>query len=81
VYNDCTIAVVVPAYNEEVLISAYLSSIPSFIDRIYAVKNASKNKTQEIIEEIIRKNPRVFPILHDKNPGLGVRHYAECSSL
>ena len=70
-YNDRTIAVVVPAYNEELLIADTLSSIPSFVDRIYAVNDASKDKTQEIIEEISRKNPRVVPILHGKNLGVG----------
>jgi glycosyltransferase involved in cell wall biosynthesis len=71
VYNDRTIAVVVPAYNEELLIADTLSSIPSFVDRIYAVNDASKDKTQEIIEEISRNNPRVVPILHGKNLGVG----------
>jgi len=71
VYNDRTIAVVVPAYNEELLIADTLSSIPSFVDRIYAVNDASKDKTQEIIEEISRKNPRLVPILHKTNLGVG----------
>jgi glycosyltransferase involved in cell wall biosynthesis len=71
VYNDRTIAVVVPAYNEELLIADTLSSIPSFVDRIYAVNDASKDKTQEIIEEISRINSRVVPILHGKNLGVG----------
>jgi len=71
VYNHRSIAVVVPAYNEELLIADSLSSIPSFVDRIYAVNDASKDKTQEIIEEISQKDPRVVPIRHEKNQGVG----------
>ena len=70
-YNHRSIAVVVPAYNEELLIADSLSSIPSFVDRIYAVNDASKDKTQEIIEEISQKDPRVVPIRHEKNQGVG----------
>lgn len=70
-YNDRSIAVVVPAYNEELLIADTLSSIPSFVDRIYAVNDASADKTQEIIEGISRRDPRVVPIRHEKNLGVG----------
>jgi len=71
VYNDRTIAVVVPAYNEGLLIAATLSSIPSFVDRIYAVNDASRDNTQVVIEEIAKKDPRVVPIRHEKNSGVG----------
>ena len=70
-YKDRTIAVVVPAYNEELLIADSLYSIPKFVDRIYAVNDASKDKTQEIIEEISRKDHRIVPIRHEKNQGVG----------
>jgi glycosyltransferase involved in cell wall biosynthesis len=71
VYNDRTIAVVVPAYNEELLIADTLSSIPIFVDRIYAVNDASSDNTQAVIEEISRKDSRVVPIRHEKNRGVG----------
>jgi glycosyltransferase involved in cell wall biosynthesis len=71
VYRDRTIAVVVPAYNEELLIADTLSSLPAFVDKIYAVNDASGDRTQEIIEEIARKDPRVIPIRHGKNLGVG----------
>lgn len=70
-YKDQTIAVVVPAYNEELLIGDTLSSMPSFVDKIYVVNDASKDKTQEIIEEISLTDSRVVPIRHDKNRGVG----------
>ena len=70
-YNDRIIAVVVPAYNEELLIADTLSSIPSFVDRIYAVNDASHDNTQAVIEKISRKDSRVVPIRHEKNRGVG----------
>jgi glycosyltransferase involved in cell wall biosynthesis len=71
VYKDRTIAVVVPAFNEELLIASTLNSIPSFVDRVYAVNDASADKTQVIIEEAAIKDPRIIPILHEKNRGVG----------
>jgi len=71
VYKDQTIAVVVPAYNEELLIGDTLSSMPSFVDKIYVVNDASKDKTQEIIENISLTDSRVVPIRHEKNRGVG----------
>ncbi len=71
VYHNHTVAVVVPAYNEELLISDTLSSIPSFVDRIYTVNDGSRDKTQDIIESLSRNDPRVVPIRHEKNRGVG----------
>lgn len=70
-YQGKTIAVVVPAFNEELLISDTLLSIPVFVDRIYVVNDASQDNTQSIIEEISRMDTRIVPILHEKNKGVG----------
>jgi glycosyltransferase involved in cell wall biosynthesis len=71
VYHDRTIAVVVPAYNEELLISDTLSSIPAFVDKIYAVNDASRDRTQAIVVEVAGRDPRVVPIQHERNLGVG----------
>jgi glycosyltransferase involved in cell wall biosynthesis len=71
VYRDRTIAVVVPAYNEELLISDTLASIPAFVDKIYTVNDGSRDRTQEIVEKIAVRDPRVIPIRHEKNLGVG----------
>ena len=70
-YNDRTIAVVVPAYNEELLIEDTLSSIPSFVDKIYVVNDASVDKTRAIIDQRVAKDSRIIPIHHDRNCGVG----------
>ena len=70
-YRDQTVGVVVPAYNEELLIGDTLSSIPAFIDRIYAVDDSSTDRTRQIIEDLSRKDPRIVPIRHPINAGVG----------
>lgn len=48
--NEKTIAVVVPAYNEESQISMVIESMPDFVDRIVIVNDKSKDKTNEIVK-------------------------------
>ncbi len=50
-YEETTIGVVVPAYNEAKHVGAVLDSIPSFVDRIYAVDDASQDDTWSEIRD------------------------------
>jgi len=71
VYREHSVAVVVPAYNEELLIRDTLSSIPAFVDRIYVVNDASTDGTQQIIDNFSHTDSRMIPIRHEKNLGVG----------
>jgi glycosyltransferase involved in cell wall biosynthesis len=71
VYRDQTVGVVVPAYNEEMLIGDTLASLPSFVDRIYAVDDSSTDSTWQLIEDLSRKDARIIAIRHEKNAGVG----------
>jgi len=51
--NNKSIAVVVPAYNEETQISEVVLSMPEFVDRIIIVNDLSTDKTDEIVKRII----------------------------
>lgn len=51
--KDKTIAVVIPAYNEETQIEMVIQSIPDFVDRILVVNDGSKDRTAEIVQQII----------------------------
>lgn len=70
-YKNHTISVVVPAYNEELLIVETLESIPDFVDKIYVVNDCSKDKTQERINAYLPKDPRVVSVPHEVNKGVG----------
>ena len=60
--NNKTIAVVVPAYNEEKQIRQVLETMPDFVDRIIVVNDHSKDDTAAIVIEYINKNHSTIPI-------------------
>jgi glycosyltransferase involved in cell wall biosynthesis len=62
-----TVAVVVPAYNEEKLLPETLAGIPEFVDRIYVVDDASKDGTADGAHS----DERVQLIRHEQNRGVG----------
>lgn len=70
-YKNHKIGVVVPAYNEELLILETLGGMPEFVDRVFVVNDASSDQTRELIEQQRRRDPRIVPIHHEKNKGLG----------
>ena len=70
-YRDKTVAVVVPAYNEEKHIGLVFESMPDFIDAVYAIDDASTDSTSSIVEEWRKRDSRIVPIRHDVNRGVG----------
>ena len=70
-YREHRIAVVVPAYNEELLIGSTLDTMPAFIDRIYVVDDGSMDETAGRIVEQAARDPRIVPTRHETNRGVG----------
>ena len=70
-YLEKTIAVVVPAHNEEKLINKTLSSIPSLVDKIIVVNDASTDNTGGLVKQMAVKDERIELIEHDVNQGVG----------
>jgi glycosyltransferase involved in cell wall biosynthesis len=64
-----SVAVVVPAFNEERLIGDTIAGIPAFVDRIYVVDDASRDRTGERVK--LLDNPRVLLLEHPHNVGVG----------
>ena len=54
--NNKTVAVVVPAYNEEKQIGMVIETMPDFVDRIIIVNDKSKDKTADIVAAYIEKD-------------------------
>jgi glycosyltransferase involved in cell wall biosynthesis len=65
------IAVVVPAYDETSLLPQTLTGIPSFVDRVYVVDDASTDDTVERSRAAAANDPRIELIVHEKNLGVG----------
>lgn len=70
-YSEKTVAVVVPAFNEERLIGQTLRAMPTLIDKVIVVDDASRDSTLEVIKEVAREDERVIWIGHDRNQGVG----------
>ncbi|WP_247004844.1 glycosyltransferase family 2 protein [Halosolutus gelatinilyticus] len=86
-YKDRTIGVVVTAYNEEAFVGSVIETVPGFVDRIYAVDDASPDDSWDVIQRVADQingaieperaiadggdGRRVVPIRHDENRGYG----------
>ena len=70
-YKDKSIAVVVPAYNEEILIAYTIDGMPDLVDKIVVVNDTSKDKTAEIVRQKEQENSKVLLIDHKVNQGVG----------
>ena len=70
-YKKHKIGVVVPAYNEELLILDTLIGIPAFVDVIFVVDDGSQDHTLEMVSARQREDARISIINHEKNQGLG----------
>jgi len=70
-YRGKRIAVVIPAYNEEDLIGEVLDGIPDYVAKVYAVDDGSSDMTGAIIDDYARLDPRIVPIHHNPNRGVG----------
>jgi glycosyltransferase involved in cell wall biosynthesis len=64
-----TVAVVVPAHDEEELVGTTLRGIPAFVDRVYVVDDASRDATAARAEAV--GDPRVTVLRHERNLGVG----------
>jgi glycosyltransferase involved in cell wall biosynthesis len=71
-YNGKTVAVVVPAYNEEKLIERVVTTMPKFVDEIVIVDDCSEDKTVDKVHLLSKAYPdRLILIEHAKNRGVG----------
>jgi glycosyltransferase involved in cell wall biosynthesis len=64
-----TVAVVVPAYNEEALIARTIAGVPEFVDRILVVDDGSADGTADAARAT--SDPRVEVLRHERNGGVG----------
>jgi cellulose synthase/poly-beta-1,6-N-acetylglucosamine synthase-like glycosyltransferase len=79
--SDHSLSVVIPALNEEGNIQGSIDSVTSAAERyfddyeIIIVNDGSTDRTLEIVQANIEKNPRIRVISHDKPWGFGASYH------
>jgi glycosyltransferase involved in cell wall biosynthesis len=71
-YRENTVAVVVPAYNEEILIRRVIETMPDYVDHIVVVDDCSQDDTAEVVRSYAtRLGERLVLLEHETNQGVG----------
>jgi glycosyltransferase involved in cell wall biosynthesis len=70
-YKNKTLAAVVPAYNEEKLLSRVVETMPDFVDHIVVVDDKSRDGTAAEALRLQKTDPRVVLLAHEVNQGVG----------
>ena len=61
-YEDHSVAVVVPAYNESGLVGEVLETMPAYVDRVYVVDDCSTDGTWEEILECANRRDQIATV-------------------
>ncbi|MEI7473900.1 MAG: glycosyltransferase family 2 protein [bacterium] len=74
--NNKTVAVVIPAYNEQSQIAYVIESMPDFVDKIIVVNDCSNDNTAEVVKKYI-KDDKLLVLSSNKNLSKGKFNRAE----
>lgn len=66
-----SIAVVIPAYNEEALIGKVIATMPEYVDHIVVVDDMSTDATYSVVHDLALQNKRTVLLRHQVNRGVG----------
>lgn len=70
-YKKRSITAVIPAYNEEKLITKTVETLPDFVDKIVLINDGSSDDTLKIITDLAKKNKKLVIVNNTINLGLG----------
>jgi len=68
-FSGRSVAVVIPAFNEEQAIARTVRAVPGFVDRVIVVDDASQDRTGRLASRSRRRGLEV--LRHDANRGVG----------
>lgn len=73
-YENKSVAVVVPCYNEETQIGRVLSSMPEFVDCVIVISDCGTDGTCDVVRQFISEtagSERIVLLEHEINKGVG----------
>ncbi len=70
-YHNLIIAVAIPCYKVAQHLQKVVAGIPDFVDHILLVDDCSPDNTPIMVESLASSHPRIAPLHHDKNCGVG----------
>jgi len=70
-FENHSIAVVIPCYKVEKQIQKVVNEIPDFVTAIILVNDASPDRTGEVLDILAIENSKITVLHHDKNQGVG----------
>ncbi len=70
-YLDKSIAIVIPAYNEELLVGKVIDTLPEYVDHIITIDDCSTDNTASVVQEKASTNPKVLLQKLPVNKGVG----------
>ncbi|MCU7937767.1 MAG: glycosyltransferase family 2 protein [gamma proteobacterium symbiont of Bathyaustriella thionipta] len=70
-FDEQKIAVVIPCFNEEILIKKVIETMPDYIDIMYVVDDVSTDNTEAVIIACAEQDKRVQLLKHNENQGVG----------
>lgn len=82
-YKGRRIGVVIPAHNEERLITPTLETLPDFVDRVVVIDDCSSDATSAKVGDVQARDSRIQLLKNEVNQGVGssvVRGYREILS-
>ena len=68
-YQEASVAVVIPAYNEARLLPITLGKMPHYVDQVFVIDDGSTDGTAAVASSI--SDPRISVIMHHQNMGVG----------
>lgn len=70
-FKDKSVAVLIPAYNEATQIESVVKALPTYVDRVVIVNDASTDSTADVIRALAEIDERIVAIDLDENRGVG----------
>lgn len=70
-YKNMKIAVCIPAYNEEKLITKTVDTLPDFMDYAVVVNDGSKDSTLKVLVNLQKNNKKLVVVDNGENRGVG----------